>query len=72
MKVISTSRQAHDCYAEHLFEYLYGRERAREGAAAAADGALVSEVGRRSAGKVSVKSMVLDLVSTDAFLTRLP
>jgi hypothetical protein len=72
MKVISTSRQAHDCYAEHLFEYLYGRERAREGAAGAADGALVSEVGRRSAGKVSVKSMVLDLVSTDAFLTRLP
>lgn len=72
MKAVSTSRQAHDCYAQHLFEYLYGRERVREGAAGAADGALVSEVGRRSAGQVSVKSLVLDLVSTDAFLTRLP
>ena len=72
MKVMASGRQAHECYAQHLFEYIYGRERAREGAGAAADDTVIREVGRRSRMKVPIKSMILDLVSTDAFLTRLP
>ena len=69
MKAVSESRQAHDCYAQHLFEYLYGRERVKE---LGGDSALVTEVGRRSQGKQPVKALILDLVSTEAFLTRLP
>jgi hypothetical protein len=72
MKTIAAGRQAHECYAQHLFEYIYGRERVREGELAAADQGVISEVGRRSRLKVPIKSMILDLVSTDAFLTRLP
>jgi len=67
MKVLGESKQAHECYARHLFEYVYGRELASAG-----DKALIAELGRRSRGAVSVRNVVLDLVSTDAFLTRLP
>jgi hypothetical protein len=69
MSIIAAGKQSHECYSKRLLEYLYGRE-VVEGAAA--DAALVTEVGRRSHGNVSVKSMILDLVSTDAFLNRLP
>jgi hypothetical protein len=69
MQAVAGSRQAHDCYAQHLFEYFYGRERVRD---LGGDIALVTEIGRRSQGKQPVKSLILDLVSTDAFLTRLP
>jgi hypothetical protein len=72
MKTIAAGRQAHECYAQHLFEYIYGRERVREGELAAADQGVISEVGRRSRLKAPIKSMILDLVSTDAFVTRLP
>ena len=48
MKTIAAGRQAHECYAQHLFEYVYGRERVREGELAAADQGVISEVGRRS------------------------
>ena len=75
---MASGKQAHECYAQHLFEYLYGRERAARGRLesaeplAAADAGVIQEVGRRSRLKVPIKSMILDLVSTDAFLTRLP
>jgi hypothetical protein len=79
MKAMAAGRQAHDCYAQHLFEYLYGREKLNpedlETALkplALADAGVISEVGRRSRMKVSIKNMIVDLVSTDAFLTRLP
>jgi hypothetical protein len=72
MKTVAAGRQAHECYAEKLFEYIYGRERVREGELVAADKGVISEVGRRSRLKVPIKSMILDLVSTDAFVTRLP
>jgi hypothetical protein len=69
MGIVAGGQQAHDCYSRRLLEYLYGRE---VDASAAGDAALVRELGRRSHGDASIKAMVLDLVSTDAFLTRLP
>jgi hypothetical protein len=68
MGIIAAGKQVHECYSRRLLEYLYGRE-TDDGAA---DRALVQEVGRRSHGSASIKAMMLDLVSTDAFLTRLP
>jgi hypothetical protein len=75
IKIVAAGKQAHECYTQHLFEYIYGRERAREDdwqQLAQADTAVIREVGRRSRLKVSIKDMITDLVSTDAFLTRLP
>ncbi|HXU83960.1 MAG TPA: DUF1592 domain-containing protein [Polyangia bacterium] len=69
MDIVSKGRQAHECYARRLFEYLYGRDMT---AGSAADGNLIQEVGRRSRLSASVKAMVLDLLTTDAFLARLP
>jgi hypothetical protein len=69
MGLIADSKQAHDCYARRLFEFMYGREIVT---ATGGDGALVVEVGRRSKGDASIRSMILDLLSTDAFLSRLP
>jgi hypothetical protein len=68
MDIIAKGTQAHQCYARRLFEYLYGRDMA----AVPADGNLIQEVGRRSRGSASVKAMVLDLLTTDAFLARQP
>jgi hypothetical protein len=68
MDIISKGTQAHECYARRLFEYLYGRDVAD----GAADGNLIQEVGRRSRGSASIKAMVLDLLTTDAFLARQP
>jgi hypothetical protein len=72
MKILAGSRQAHDCYARHLLEYVYGRELVSEGAGASWDKALVEELGRRSRREISVRGLVADLVATDAFLYRLP
>jgi hypothetical protein len=72
MKIIASGRQAHDCYAQRLFEYVYGRERIKEGDYKAADDGVIGEVGRRSQHSAPIKQMILDLVSTDAFTTRLP
>lgn len=72
MKAVGAGKQAHECYSQRLFEYLYGRERIKDGAYKAADDGVIQEIGRRSRLKAPIKAMVLDLVSTDAFLTRLP
>jgi len=73
MDIIAKGKQAHECYSRHLFEYLYGRDMV---VTAAADGNLIKELGRRSkgnaTGSASVKSMILDLLTTDAFLARQP
>jgi uncharacterized protein DUF1588/uncharacterized protein DUF1585 len=72
MKIIAGGSQAHDCYAQRLFEYIYGRERTKDGDFKAADDGVIGEIGRRSRLKAPIKQMILDLVSTDAFTTRLP
>ena len=69
IKAIAESKQAHDCYTRRLAEYLYGREIDMQNAA---DAGLVDQAGLRSKANMSVKDMVLNLVATDAFLTRLP
>jgi hypothetical protein len=69
MGIIAQGQQAHDCYARHLVEYLYGRDVAPD---SEADARLIGEAGRRSKRSASVKALILDLVTTDAFLSRLP
>jgi hypothetical protein len=69
IKAIAESRQAHDCYTRRWAEYLYGREL---DLANAADAGLVDQAGLRSKANMSVKDLVLNLVATDAFVTRLP
>ena len=66
MGIIAGGRQAHDCYAKQLFEYVYGR------AMTEVDEPLVQELGRRSKLKVAIKALIVDLVATEAFLNRLP
>ena len=67
-KAITSSDQAHACYAKHWAEYLYGRDID----AADADNALVLQGGALSKNVPSAKNLILNLVSTDAFLARLP
>jgi hypothetical protein len=69
IQAIATSKQAHDCYARHWVEYLYGRD---VDASNAADLDLVTQAGALSKGSNSVKNLIVNLVATDAFLTRLP
>jgi hypothetical protein len=67
-RIIAASEQAHECYARNLFAYFYAREPVDN---SAADAALIAEVARRSRQGAQVKSMILDLVATDAFIYRL-
>jgi hypothetical protein len=68
-RIIAGSEQANECYARNLFAYFYAREPVAE---SAGDKALLAEVAKRSRQGASVKSMILDLVATDAFIYRLP
>jgi hypothetical protein len=68
-KAIAGSVQANDCYARHWVEYLYGREVDMAGDA---DKELVSRAGAISKGAPSAKNLILNLVTTEAFVTRLP
>jgi hypothetical protein len=67
--LIAGSQQAHDCYSRHWVEYLYGRE---VDMASAADRSLVEQAGSLSNGDSSAKELIVNLVATDAFVTRLP
>jgi hypothetical protein len=69
IQAIAASKQAHDCYARHWVEYLYGRD---VDVASAADQDLITQAGAMSKGNTSVKNLIVNLVATDAFLTRLP
>ena len=66
-KAIADSDQGHSCYAQHWIEYLYGRN-----VDATADAKLVQQAGWLSRDKESAEELVVNLVSTDAFLSRLP
>jgi len=70
LQAIAASKQAHDCYAQHWVEYLYGRD--VDVINNAADTDLVVQAGALSKGNTSVKNLIVNLVATDAFLTRLP
>lgn len=64
---IANSDQAHACYAQNMAEYLYGRVITRT-----TDNQLVQQGGWLSHDKESVQNLVVNLLATDAFLTRLP
>ncbi len=69
LKQVSTSHQAHDCYAKHWAEFLYGRELREK---SPADQALALQAGWLSRSDGSVKELLTELIVTDAFLTRSP
>jgi len=67
VKAIAQSEQAHACYAQHWAEYLYGRP-----VAAATDQSLIQQGGWLSRDKESLQNLIINLLATDAFLTRSP
>jgi hypothetical protein len=66
---IAASQQAHDCYSRHWVEYLYGRE---VDMGTDADRSLVEQAGSLSSSDASVRELIVNLVATDAFVTRVP
>ncbi len=64
---IANSEQAHACYAQNMAEYLYGREVTRD-----SDNQLVQQGGWLSHDKESAQNLIVNLLATDAFLTRMP
>ncbi len=69
IKAIANSQQAQDCYASHLIEYLYGRD---VDLGNDADKSLIARAGVRAKANPSTKNLIVNLVATDAFLTRAP
>jgi hypothetical protein len=68
-KIVSTSQQGNSCYARRWVEYLYGREIDPTNQA---DSDLVANAGSMSRAVPSAKNLILNLVTTDSFVTRLP
>jgi Protein of unknown function (DUF1592)/Protein of unknown function (DUF1588)/Protein of unknown function (DUF1595)/Protein of unknown function (DUF1585)/Protein of unknown function (DUF1587) len=65
--LLAETKQIHSCYAQNLSSYLHGRPMAPE------DAEMLDYYARLSrAGMLSVKDLELDIVTSDAFLTRLP
>jgi hypothetical protein len=64
---VAASQQAHDCYARHWVEYLYGRD---VNMATPADSSLVQQAGALSRHDASLQKLLVELVSTEAFVTR--
>jgi hypothetical protein len=63
----ATSQQAHDCYARRWVEYLYGRDL---NLGSRADSSLVQQAGEVSRHDPSLQKLLVELVSTEAFVTR--
>ncbi len=62
---LAESQWTHECYVRHWVEYALGRP------AAAEDQALVTDLGARSAaGELTIRELVVELVSSKAFLHR--
>jgi hypothetical protein len=65
--LIADAKQTHDCYVHKMMTYLHGRLLAPE------EQPMVDYYARLSrAGKVSLRDLELTLVTSDAFLNRLP
>ncbi|MFW5921498.1 MAG: DUF1588 domain-containing protein, partial [Polyangiales bacterium] len=61
---MANSEAVHECYAQHWVEYAFGRPLDEE------DRVLVSRLGQRSLDRASVEDILVELVSTEAFLAR--
>ena len=68
-QAIAESQQGHACYARRWTEYLYGRD---VDPANQADADLVANAGAISRTNPSAKNLILNLVTTESFVTRLP
>jgi hypothetical protein len=66
-EVLASSHQVHACYAQHWLEYLYGRGMTE------LDAPLIQSTAASSrAGDLSIKALIVELLTSDAFLTRAP
>lgn len=65
-KAIAEQEQSHRCYARYWLEFLYGRDKKAQ------DGALIADVAAQSKEGATVEDVVVALVTSDAFLTRVP
>lgn len=61
---LASSREAHDCFARHLYEYAIGRS------ATEADDLLISSLGRASLDGASIVELVSTIAGSPAFLER--
>lgn len=61
---LAASDAVHRCYAEHLLEFLHARPKA------SADAPLVDRVAAMSLDGASIRALILELVTSRAFLTR--
>ncbi len=68
-QAIAVSQDAHDCYARHWVEYLYGRD---VDMTLDADTSLVEQAGALSRHDASLQKLLVELVSTESFVTRMP
>jgi hypothetical protein len=66
---IATSQQAHGCYSRRWAEYIYGRDL---DPTIVADANLIAQGGALSKSDNPIKELIVQLVATDAFLTRTP
>ncbi len=67
MNLLSESSQTHDCYAQHMAQYLFGRPIDRK---EPADEALIVQGGWLSQSDAPVKELIVQIITTDAFLAR--
>lgn len=65
-QVLAESAEAHACYAKHWIEFAYGRDVKKQ------DTAMIRRLGEASRGGASTQELILDVLASDAFLTRAP
>jgi Protein of unknown function (DUF1592)/Protein of unknown function (DUF1588)/Protein of unknown function (DUF1595)/Protein of unknown function (DUF1587)/Protein of unknown function (DUF1585) len=66
-QLLATAKETHSCYVQNMMSYLHGRQLADQ------DQAMVDYYARLSrAGMVDLHDLELAIVTSDAFLTRLP
>ncbi len=65
-KVIAEQEQSHRCYSRYWLEFLFGRDKKVH------DGALIADVAAQSKAGATVEDVVVALVTSEAFLTRVP
>ncbi|HEX2878898.1 MAG TPA: DUF1588 domain-containing protein, partial [Polyangiaceae bacterium] len=68
-QALANSQQAHDCYSRRWAEYLYGRD---FDPGVVGDRNLIVQGGALSKGGALVQNLMVQLIATDAVLSRLP
>jgi hypothetical protein len=68
-QVVANSQQAHNCYSRRWAEYLYGHDL---DPATVGDQNLILQGGSLSKGGAQVQNLIVQLLATDALLSRLP